>query len=107
PPATPKAPTATFATIPQPRTMQPSGPLDPFFEVRTPSRNFGPAKTSGGTFVTPLARRLGGENGIDVSRMSGSGPRGRIVAADIESAIAKGGGRAAPQATGMSASQVK
>ena len=23
--------------------------LDPFFEVRTPSRNFGPAKTSGGT----------------------------------------------------------
>ena len=47
-------------------------------------------------FVTPLARRLAGENGIDLSRMSGSGPRGRIVAADIESAIAKGGGRAAP-----------
>ncbi len=58
--------------------------LDPFFEVRTPSRNFGPAKTAGGTFVTPLARRLAGENGIDLSRMSGSGPHGRIVAADIE-----------------------
>jgi pyruvate dehydrogenase E2 component (dihydrolipoamide acetyltransferase) len=81
--------------------------LDPFFEVRTPSRNFGPAKTAGGTFVTPLARRLAGENGIDVSRMAGSGPRGRIVAADIESAIAKGGARAAPAATGMSSSQVK
>jgi pyruvate dehydrogenase E2 component (dihydrolipoamide acetyltransferase) len=80
--------------------------LDPFFEVRTPQRNFGPAKTSGGAFVTPLARRLAGENGIDVSRVSGSGPRGRIVAADVESAIAKGG-RATPQPAGASAAQVK
>jgi len=89
-----------------------TGPLDPFFEVRTPSRNFGPAKTAGGTVITPLARRLAGENGIDLSRLSGSGPRGRIVAADIESAIAKsgstmGGGRAAAQPTGASAAQVK
>jgi pyruvate dehydrogenase E2 component (dihydrolipoamide acetyltransferase) len=80
--------------------------LDPFFEVRTPSRNFGLAKTAGGTFVTPLARRLAGENGIDLTRMSGSGPRGRIVAADIESAIARGGSRAAPQPAGASAAQV-
>jgi pyruvate dehydrogenase E2 component (dihydrolipoamide acetyltransferase) len=86
--------------------------LDPFFEVRTPSRNFGPAKTAGGTSITPLARRLAGENGIDLSRMSGSGPHGRIVAADVEGAMAKsgsmtGGGRSAPAATGMSSSQVK
>ena len=32
--------------------------LDPFFEVRTPERNYGPAKLAGGTHVTPLARRL-------------------------------------------------
>ena len=58
-------------------------------------------KLSGGTTVTPLARRLAGENGIDLSRMSGSGPHGRIVAADVESAPSrKGGGRAAPMATG-------
>ena len=107
PPAAPKAPPATFAAIPQQRAPQPSGPLDPFFEVRTPSRNFGPAKTSGGTAVTPLARRLAGENGIDVSRMSGSGPHGRIVAADVESAIASGSGRAASMATGASSAQVK
>src|SRR5262245_2672062 len=56
--------------------------LDPFFEVRTPSRNFGSSRTSGGTSITPLARRLAGENGIDLSRLSGSGPRGRIVASD-------------------------
>ena len=86
-----------------------TGPLDPFFEVRTPDRNYGPAKLASGSFVTPLARRLAGENGIELGRLSGSGPRGRIVAADVESAIAKGGGRAAPQAvaTGMSAAQVK
>jgi pyruvate dehydrogenase E2 component (dihydrolipoamide acetyltransferase) len=84
---------------PAPRTA----PLDPFREVRTPERNFGPAKLSGGTFTTPLARRLAGERGIDLSLISGSGPHGRIVAADIEKAAP-----AAPaMATGSSAAQVK
>jgi pyruvate dehydrogenase E2 component (dihydrolipoamide acetyltransferase) len=107
PPSAPKAPPATFAAVPQ-QALKPSGPLDPFFEVRTPSRNFGPATTSGGTSVTPLARRLAGENSIDLSRVSGSGPRGRIVAADVEKAIGSGAGRAAPaMATGASAEQVK
>src|SRR5215813_9365174 len=32
--------------------------LDPFFEVRTPQRNYGPARLAGGRSVTPLARRL-------------------------------------------------
>ena len=107
PPATPKAPPAAFAAIPQQHAVQPSGPLDPFFEVRTPSKNFGPAKI-GGAQVTPLARRLAGENGIDLSAMKGSGPHGRIVAADIASALAHGGGgRAAPVAAGLSSTQVK
>lgn len=108
PPSAPKAAPATFAAVPQ-QAPKPSGPLDPFFEVRTPSRNFGPAKTPGGTSVTPLARRLAGENGIDLSRVLGSGPRGRIVAADVEKAIGSGAGRAAPaaMATGASVEQVK
>src|SRR5215216_6147627 len=41
-PSAPKAPPATFAAVPQ-QAPKPSGPLDPFFEVRTPSRNYGPA----------------------------------------------------------------
>src|SRR5262245_23422936 len=104
PPPASKAPPATFAAVPQ-QAPKPSGPLDPFFEVRTPQRNFGPAKTTGGTHVTPLARRLAGENGIDLSRISGTGPRGRIVAADVEKAIGSGAGRAAApaMATGASA----
>jgi pyruvate dehydrogenase E2 component (dihydrolipoamide acetyltransferase) len=58
--------------------------MDPFREVRTPERNYGPARLPGGAAVTPLARRLAGERGIDLSRISGSGPHGRIVARDVE-----------------------
>lgn len=38
--------------------------------------------------ASPYARRLAQEKGIDLSRVSGSGPGGRITAADIERAIA-------------------
>jgi pyruvate dehydrogenase E2 component (dihydrolipoyllysine-residue acetyltransferase) len=78
--------------VPVPRAV----PKDPFREVRTPERNYGPARLASGTTVTPLARRLAGERGIDLTRVAGSGPRGRIVARDIEQAapapavIAKG-----------------
>jgi pyruvate dehydrogenase E2 component (dihydrolipoamide acetyltransferase) len=60
--------------------------LDPFFEVRTPARNYGPARLAGGRSVTPLARRLAAEGGIDLARISPSGPHGRIVARDVEAA---------------------
>ena len=60
--------------------------LEPFREVRTPERNFGPARLPSGIVVTPLARRLAGQAGIDLSRITGSGPQGRIVARDIEQA---------------------
>lgn len=61
-------------------------PMDLFREVRTPDRNYGPARI-GGISVTPLARRLAGENGIDLSRITGSGPHGRIVARDVETQV--------------------
>ena len=60
--------------------------IDPFFEVRTPDRNFGAAKLPGGISTTPLARRLASEAGIDLSRLRGTGPHGRVVARDIEDA---------------------
>jgi pyruvate dehydrogenase E2 component (dihydrolipoamide acetyltransferase) len=92
-------PAAPMQAAPKPRTV----PLDPWNEVRSPERNFGPAKTSGGTFTTPLARRLASERGIDLSRVSGSGPHGRIVARDVETVPAAG----AAMASGASAAQVK
>ncbi|MGN6573898.1 MAG: biotin/lipoyl-containing protein, partial [Pseudolabrys sp.] len=45
--------------------------MDPFREVRTPDKNFGPARI-GGVTVTPLARRLAGERGIDLANIKGS-----------------------------------
>jgi pyruvate dehydrogenase E2 component (dihydrolipoamide acetyltransferase) len=88
------------------RIPSPAQPLDPFFEVRTPARNFGPARTAGGATATPLARRLAGENGIDLSRISGSGPRGRIVAADVEKALTRMTPAQQALAAGASAAQV-
>ena len=46
-------------------------------------------KGPGGVFASPLARRLAKDSGIELSRVQGSGPHGRIVARDIEGA--KGG----------------
>ncbi len=81
-------------------------PLDPFFEVRTPERNFGPARLPGGTLVTPLARRLAAEAGIDLSRTNGSGPHGQIVARDIQSAP-RSSSPAGALAIGPSAGEIK
>jgi pyruvate dehydrogenase E2 component (dihydrolipoamide acetyltransferase) len=81
-------------------------PLDPFFEVRTPERNYGPARLSGGQVVTPLARRLASEAGIDLSRVSGSGPHGRIVARDVEAAARTQPAAVPSMARGPSAAEV-
>ena len=81
--------------------------LDPFFEVRTPDRNFGPARLSGGGTVTPLARRLAAESGIDLSRLRGSGPHGRIVAHDVATAPRPARTPLAVRAEGPSADEVK
>jgi pyruvate dehydrogenase E2 component (dihydrolipoamide acetyltransferase) len=72
-------------TVPVAVTVQPAK-IDPFLEVRTPDRNFGAAKLPGGISITPLARRLASEAGIDLSRLRGTGPHGRVVARDIEDA---------------------
>jgi len=47
-------------------------------------------------FASPLARRLAKEAGLDLSAIKGSGPHGRIVEKDIETAKAGGGAKAAP-----------
>jgi len=39
-------------------------------------------------FVTPLARRIAADKGVDLTELSGSGPHGRIIKADVEAASA-------------------
>jgi len=56
-------------------------------------------KTESGdrVFASPLARRMAAQAGIDLTRLKGSGPKGRIVKADIEDALEKGEGKAVPE----------
>lgn len=61
--------------------------LDPFREVQTPLANFGPARLPGGIVVSPLARRLAVNGGVDLARIAGSGPYGRITGKDVAKAI--------------------
>ncbi len=47
-------------------------------------------------FASPLARRIAAEKGLDLGSITGSGPRGRIVKADVEGATAAPKAAAAP-----------
>ena len=64
---------------------------------RPPARTGGPrAHGTNRVFASPLARRLAKDAGVDVGRIQGSGPHGRIIARDVEAA--KSGKGLAPAA---------
>lgn len=73
-PAAPEAPSPAAA---------PAGPARSAAPAPQPSSRGGDA---GRVFSSPLARRLAREAGIDIAAVSGTGPRGRVVKADIEAA---------------------
>jgi pyruvate dehydrogenase E2 component (dihydrolipoamide acetyltransferase) len=47
-----------------------------------------PAPSGVSVQITPVARRLAQQHGIDLNQVAGSGPRGRILSEDVERAIA-------------------
>src|SRR5205807_9429740 len=62
------------------------------------SKDVAPATNGRGRiFSSPLARRLAKEAGIDIARIAGTGPHGRVVARDI-AAAKEGKGLKAPAA---------
>jgi pyruvate dehydrogenase E2 component (dihydrolipoamide acetyltransferase) len=68
-----------------------------------PGRAGAPAagETDGRIRVSPVARRIAREAGVDISALRGSGPDGRILRRDVEAAVAatsKGATRGAPAA---------
>ena len=71
-----------------------------------------PAKSGDRVFASPLARRMAEQAGVDLKTVSGSGPHGRIVKADIEkapkgsAAAPAAAGKAAPVASGPGARQL-
>ncbi|HEX5509521.1 MAG TPA: 2-oxo acid dehydrogenase subunit E2, partial [Pseudolabrys sp.] len=60
------------------------------------SKDEGPRVGANRIFSSPLARRLAKEAGIDLQRVLGSGPHGRVIARDIEDAKSGKGLRAPP-----------
>lgn len=50
--------------------------------------------TGGRVFASPLAKKIAEESGIDLSRVQGTGPAGRIIRRDVEAAAT--GGASAP-----------
>ena len=63
---------------------RPAAPAPAAAPAATPA----PAASSGGNriFASPLAKRIAAERGINLAGVKGSGPNGRIVKADVESA---------------------
>jgi len=58
-----------------------------------------PASGTAKVFASPLAKRLAQQSNLDLAKISGSGPNGRIVKRDIETAVTGGGATiSAPQA---------
>jgi pyruvate dehydrogenase E2 component (dihydrolipoyllysine-residue acetyltransferase) len=87
PPAT-AAPAPTPAAAPAPQAASPA-----------PQAN-GHART----FSSPLARRLAKEAGIDVARITGTGPHGRVIARDVAEAKSGKGLKAPAAAPGAAPS---
>ena len=61
-----------------------------------PASPSAPVQTGARVFASPLARRIAAEKGLDLTTVTGSGPHGRIVKADVEG-LAKPAATAAAQ----------
>jgi pyruvate dehydrogenase E2 component (dihydrolipoamide acetyltransferase) len=96
-----KAPAAKAPEAPKPAAAPPAADAAPASPAAAPRpQAAAPAPAAHGAnrvFASPLARRLAKDAGIEVSRIQGSGPHGRIIARDVEAAKS-GKGLAAPAA---------
>ncbi|QQS12664.1 MAG: pyruvate dehydrogenase complex dihydrolipoamide acetyltransferase [Rhodospirillales bacterium] len=57
----------------------------------------------GRIFASPLAKRVAAEAGVDLAKIAGSGPHGRVVRADVDKAVAAGTAKPGPAAAPASA----
>jgi pyruvate dehydrogenase E2 component (dihydrolipoamide acetyltransferase) len=71
------APPAADAVVKVP-TIVPPPSITPLSEKLVKSTNTGPR-----IFSSPLARRIARDKGLDLNKITGSGPRGRIIKADL------------------------
>jgi pyruvate dehydrogenase E2 component (dihydrolipoyllysine-residue acetyltransferase) len=86
------APAPAKPASPVTAASQPAGNVP-----RSPQAPAAHAAAANRVFSSPLARRLAKEAGIDLGRIQGSGPHGRVIARDVEAAKS-GKGLVAPAA---------
>ncbi|HMD87590.1 MAG TPA: dihydrolipoamide acetyltransferase family protein [Anaerolineaceae bacterium] len=69
---------------------------DPARSIALPASNpeTSTKSRSGRLVITPLARRLAAQEAVDITQIHGSGPRGRIVATDVQQVLQKRAERA-------------
>jgi pyruvate dehydrogenase E2 component (dihydrolipoamide acetyltransferase) len=102
PASAPAAPVAPAAPAPAaPVASTPAAGSSP-----APAPAPAPAGDAGRVFVSPLARRMAEQSGLDLSAIRGSGPNGRIVKADIDAALAAGANARKPAAAAPVAAPV-
>ena len=102
--AKPSAPPAKQATpVQEPKAMQQPGEMPVTQPSAAPAAPApaAAAAPSGPLKASPLAKKIARDAGIDLTRIAGSGPGGRVTRKDVESAIAAG--KAAPAAAAPSA----
>jgi pyruvate dehydrogenase E2 component (dihydrolipoamide acetyltransferase) len=87
---TAEAPAAAPTTAPVAEAAAPAA------VAPTPAPAAPAAKDGNRVFASPLARRIAADKGVDLTTMTGSGPRGRIVKADVEGASATPAAVSAP-----------
>ncbi|AJP72906.1 hypothetical protein TS85_15585 [Sphingomonas hengshuiensis] len=96
----PAAPEAKAEAAPTPAPAAKAEPAPAPAPTPAPA----PAAASGDRVkASPLAKRIAAEKGVDLSSVSGSGPNGRIVKADLEGAKAAAPAPAATPAPAASA----
>jgi len=78
------APKPAAAPVAAPAAVVPAAAPAPAVAVKANGQDAGER-----IFVSPLARRMAKQAGIDLAALKGSGPGGRIVKADIDAAQAK------------------
>ena len=66
------------------KTSAPPAPVPPKVEAKTPPAPTAPATESGWIPASPIARRMARDAGVDLAKITGSGPGGRILERDIE-----------------------
>ncbi len=104
------APAAKPAEKPAPKAEAPKqeakAPAPPPPKPAAPVSAPAQAADGGRIFASPLARRMAEQAGLDLSRIKGSGPNGRIVKDDVDAAAKGGQAKAAPAAQRPAAPQI-